>query len=199
MLIDDEVGRCRSAWDCRVDAPGAGRRADAAAGHEAADDDGDIASTLVDGVDRFLLRKTDESVAKRAGVLEARLLVARSVYARRSSRTASGWRRSSGSATRGCRSRRWNWSVRPTQLGPDRPGRRLRGLRRPLAGVRRRARRGPVARPDRAREPVADVVAIPDADQTPEQIAGLAEGVAPGVAVRAAARRERLPGGRARR
>ncbi len=28
-------------------------------------------------------------------------------------------------------------------------------------------------------EPIADVVAIPDADQTPEQIAGLAEGVAP--------------------
>ena len=47
------------------------------------------------------------------------------------------------------------------------------------------------------RQKVADVVAIPDADQTPEQIVGLAPGVAPRIAVRPATGRERLPGVRA--
>ena len=44
------------------------------------------------------------------------------------------------------------------------------------------------------RTPVAHVVALPDADQTPEQLAGLAPGVRRELAVRAAPGRERLPG-----
>ena len=48
------------------------------------------------------------------------------------------------------------------------------------------------------RKPVADVVAMPDADQTPEMLAGLVAGRAARVAVRPAAGRERLPRARAR-
>ena len=46
-------------------------------------------------------------------------------------------------------------------------------------------------------EAIADVVAMADCDVTPEQFAGLAEGVAPRVAGRPAAGRGRLPGRRA--
>ena len=50
-------------------ATGSSRRAPPLAGTERLDMPGDIASTLVDGCDRFLLRKIDESVAARVGPL----------------------------------------------------------------------------------------------------------------------------------
>ena len=97
----------------------------------------------------------------------------------RSSRTASGWLTSSASATRACRSTRPSLTGTTASPAARRQGVELRDLRDPLAGVRRRSRRGAACWCPIGREKVADVVAIPDADQTPEQIVGLAPGVPP--------------------
>jgi dienelactone hydrolase/type 1 glutamine amidotransferase/nicotinamidase-related amidase len=139
--------------------------------------EGDIASTLVDGVDRFLLRKIDESVERRAR----------------------HWRRDLAS------DEAYNASIEPNRrrlahiLG-------VRDPRIPFDGpelVGTTAQPALVGKGDgfdvyairwpafgdvhgeglllapTGRKPVADLVAIPDADQLPEQIAGLVEGVPP--------------------
>ncbi len=138
---------------------------------------GDIASQLVDGADRFLLREIEASVAKR----EAH------------------WKRdfSSGEA--------YDKSIAPNRarlsdiLGM-RDGRQkvdalqyvssttrdavvakagnydVFAVRWPAAGNMHGE--GLLLAP-RGRKPVAYIVAIPDADQTPEQLCGMAEGVAP--------------------
>ena len=104
---------------------------------------GDIARTLVDGVDRFLLGQIAESTAKRAG------------HGSRDAASAEAepeppGATSSACATRACR------STAPELVGTTaRPalvatGDELRSLRGPLAGVRRRPRRGAAARADRA-------------------------------------------------
>ena len=63
---------------------------------------GDIASELVAGVDRFLLKKIDESTAKPRATGSAISRRSRRTTPR-SSRTVSGWRTSSGYAIDGCR------------------------------------------------------------------------------------------------
>ncbi len=137
----------------------------------------DIASRLVAGVDRFLLREIDRSAERRAKF----------------------WKRDTSSAER------YNASIEPNRkrlahiLGvrdarvafdaPElvdttaRPALVGRGEGFEAFAVRWPAfgdvhGEGLLLVPT-GREKVADVVAIPDADQTPEQVAGLAEGVPP--------------------
>jgi dienelactone hydrolase len=121
---------------------------------------GDLASKMVDGIDRFLLRETAESVARRP-----------KAYFRRSLERILG---ASDSAV-----------VPPVLEVVSEPGRSpvvgrgdgfeafaIRWLA--LPGVHGD---GLLLVPTEGREPVADVVAIPDADQTPEMICGLVPGV----------------------
>ena len=138
---------------------------------------GDISSQLVEGADRFLLREIEASVAKR----EAH------------------WKRDFGSTDA------YNESIKPNRARlSDILG--MRDARKKFAGLEylsSTARDALVAEAEnydvfevrwpaagnmhgeglllkpRGRAPVAYVVAIPDADQTPEQLCGLAEGVGP--------------------
>jgi dienelactone hydrolase len=139
--------------------------------------DGDIAATMIDGIDRFLMKETERSVEGRERF----------------------WKRDFSSREA------YEKSIEPNRrrlahiLGvrDERPARVEMELvatteRGALVGksdafeayaVRWRAfgnvhGEGLLLKPV-GREPVADVVAIPDADQTPEMICGLAEGVAP--------------------
>jgi dienelactone hydrolase len=140
--------------------------------------DGDIASRLVEGVDQFLLRKLEASTAGRAA----------------------HWKRDTSSAAA------YNASVEPNRkrlahiagvrdprvpfeapelLGTTaQPALVGRGTGFEAFAVRWPAfgdvhGEGLLLVPSGGKKPVADVVAIPDASQTPEQIAGLTPGVAP--------------------
>ena len=139
---------------------------------------GDIASELVAGVDRFLLRQIDESTAKRPRY----------------------WKRDSASA------RAYEASVEPNRkrlahiLGVRDQRVSVPGIKRivdPSGGVneiigngqKREQRRSfcklaGFRRRDRRRAGAGDrretcVIVVPDADQTPEQLAGLVPGVPP--------------------
>ncbi len=146
------------------------------AGTKALDVEGDLASQMVDGIDRFLLREIDNSVAARA----------------------TAWHRDTSSPEK------YNESVAPNRerlkkiIGAVDKRLPIDGLEilattsRPalvggspafevfecrwpvLPGVHGE---GLLLSPTRA-TPIADVIAIPDADQTPEMIAGLATGAA---------------------
>ena len=138
---------------------------------------GDIASTLVDGVDRFLLRKTEESVAKRPAFWKRDALVAEVRRVGRAEPRAAR-SRSSGCATRGVpfdAPELVGTTARPALVGRG-EGYEVFAVRWPAFGDVHGE--GLLLVPT-GQAKVADVVAIPDADQTPEQIAGLAEGVAP--------------------
>jgi dienelactone hydrolase len=139
---------------------------------------GDIASRLVDGADRFLLRELEQSLARRPQF----------------------WKRDFASP------QAYEKSVEPNRqrlahiLGVRDPRVPFDGLE--LAGTTRQAAlvgkgtgyqvlavrwpavtnvhgEGLLLTPDGDRPVVADIIAIPDADQTPEMIAGLVAGVAP--------------------
>jgi dienelactone hydrolase len=139
--------------------------------------EGDIASNLVAGADRFLLRKLDESAAGRAQF----------------------WHRDFSSA----QAYEQSLSTNRQRLA------HILGVRDPRVGrvemelIATTTQRGPVARGQgyevfavrwpafgdvsgeglllspTGRAPIANIVAIPDADQTPEQLAGLTGGIAP--------------------
>jgi dienelactone hydrolase len=139
--------------------------------------EGDIASNLVAGVDRFLLRELDRSVARRAKF----------------------WHRDFSSAEAYNKSIETNRQRLAHILG-------VRDKRVPFAAPELLATTAQSALVGRSegfeiftvrwpafgnvygeglllspvgRAPIADVVAIPDAEQTPEQLAGLADGIAP--------------------
>ena len=131
--------------------------------------EGDLASQMVEGIDRFLLRETDESVARRDAAwkqpqdpAERRRRLARIIGAAderlQPSLTIVGRPDSGGVAWRSDTVvvYRVQWAV-------------LRGL----------VAEGLLLRPAGDMKPVADVIAIPDADHTPEMIAGLTLGVSP--------------------
>ncbi len=138
---------------------------------------GDLASNMVAGVDRFLLRKLDESSATRSRFWH---------------RDFSSWTAYEQSlATNrqrleyilGARDHR----VRHVELEliatPNRSALRGRGHGYQVFAVRWPAfgdvtGQGLLLTPTHG-TPIANVVAIPDADQTPEQLAGLAGGIAP--------------------
>ena len=149
---------------------------------------------MVDGIDRFLLREIDLSVERRAAY----------------------WHRDQSSVAA------YNASIEPNRnrlaqiLGVRDARRPFEGLtlvgttsRPPLVaqadGYKVFAVSWPVVGPIRGEglllvpngaEPMADVIAIPDADQTPEMICGLEAGVAEAIAVCPDAGGARLPGAR---
>ena len=53
-------------------------------------EEGDLAAKMVEGIDKYLMRELAASVEKRKRVLEAGLLLSRSVSRNRSSPTATG-------------------------------------------------------------------------------------------------------------
>ena len=143
---------------------------------------GDLASRLVDGVDQFLLKKLAASIAERADTGNAIFRRPRPTVGRLN-RIVSGWLTSWASATRGLPSMAWN-SSRPRRSPPRSDA--GRGTRSSPSAGRSSARSTAKAccwcRTERERNgngktPAARVIAIPDADQTPEAIGGLADGV----------------------
>jgi len=130
---------------------------------------GDVASQLVDGVDRFLLRKTEQSVAKRGAFWQGADAVKRN--------------RERLAAILGVTDPRVPFEA-PELVGTtDRPALIGRGEGYEVYAVRWPAfgdvhGEGLLLVPT-GRAKAADVVAVPDAGQTPEQLAGLAPGVQP--------------------
>ncbi len=139
--------------------------------------EGDIASNLVAGVDRFLLRKIDESTATRERFWH---------------RDFSSWDAYQQSTATNRQRLAHILGVRAPRVGkvelellgtPNRQALRGRGTGYEVFAVRWPAfgdvsGEGLLLTPVN-RTPVANVVAIPDADQTPEQLVGLTEGVPP--------------------
>jgi dienelactone hydrolase len=139
--------------------------------------EGDIASQLVTGVDTFLLEQLEKSIERRARL----------------------WKRDFSSAEKYTASIEPNRKRLATILGvrdarvafdapeliatPDQPALIGRGENYEIFAVRWPAfgdvtAEGVMIVPS-GRKPVANVVCIPDADQSPEQLCGLVEGVAP--------------------
>ena len=138
---------------------------------------GDIASELVAGVDRFLLRETARSVERRAAFWK-REFSSPEVYGR-SIQT----NRDRLAFILGTRDKRVSTPSmellatvdQPALVGRG-PGYEIHAVRWPAFGSVHGE--GLLLTPI-GRAPVADLVAIPDAGQTPEQICGLVEGVPP--------------------
>ena len=138
---------------------------------------GDIASNLVAGADRFLLRKLDESARERARFWR---------------RDFSSWEAYEQSLATNRQRLAHILGARDPRAGqvelellatPARPARCGRGKDYEVFAVRWPAfgdvtGEGLLLAPTPG-APIANVVAIPDADQTPEQLAGLTGGVAP--------------------
>jgi dienelactone hydrolase len=138
---------------------------------------GDIASNIVAGADRFLLRKLDEAAAGRAQFWHRDFS---SAQAYEQSLTTNRERLAHILGARDPRVAHVEMEIMATttQRGPV-----ARGQGYEVFAVRWPAfgdvyGEGLLLSPT-GRAPVANVVAIPDADQTPEQLAGLTEGIAP--------------------
>lgn len=138
--------------------------------------EGDLASHLVDGVDRFLLKKIDASVAARAK------------HWNRDTASPAAYEKSVEPQRRrlayilGVRDARPAPAAPQVIAEPQRPARIAQGANYEVFAVRWRAfgdvwGEGLLLAPKSGR-PTANVVALPDADQTPEQLCGLAPGVA---------------------
>ncbi|MFI5380266.1 MAG: dienelactone hydrolase family protein [Tepidisphaerales bacterium] len=146
-------------------------------GSDALQMQGDIASELVTGVDRFLMRELDRSV------------VARAVYWKRDFSSPEAYERSIAPNRERLRQIIGVRDARVSFAGPQvvaLAGRNpvlARGVGYEVYAVRWSVLDGVNAEglllQPVGRERIADVVAIPDADLTPEQIAGLADGVEP--------------------
>ncbi len=160
-------------------APAAARAADGPplAGTDPLTIPGDLASNLVAGVDRFLLRQIEESVAKRAAFWK-RDFASPEAYQR--SVETNRQRLAHITGARDARVSPPRLELIATPDGPALQGQsdafEIHAVRWPAFGDVHGE--GLLLTP-RGRVPVARVIAIPDAAQTPEQIAGLEEGVAP--------------------
>lgn len=138
--------------------------------------EGDIAAQLVEGVDRFLLRKIDEAAAQREQ------------FWKRDFASAEAYQKSIEPNRQrlahvlGVRDERVPFEELELVISTGRPFRvgmaryRILAVRWPAFGDV--TGEGLLLWPERG-DLTADVVAIPDADQTPEQLAGLVEGVPP--------------------
>ena len=139
--------------------------------------EGDITSQLVDGVDKFLLRELDRSVARRAAFWKPDFS---SADAFNKSIDANRQRLAHILGVR---------DARPAFDGPELVATTAQGAlvarggnfevfvaRWPAVGGI--TGEGLLLVPTGAK-PIADVVALPDADQTPEQLCGLVEGIPP--------------------
>ena len=123
--------------------------------------EGDLASQMVDGIDRFLLRETEESVARRPKAYFSRRLEQiigagdRPVVPPQLEVLSTAGQSAVVGRGDGFEAFAVRWTAMPGVHGE-----------------------GLLLLPSDGREPVADVVAIPDADQTPEMVSGLMPGVA---------------------
>jgi dienelactone hydrolase len=150
--------------------------------------EGDIASNLVAGVDRFLLRKIEESAVRRAQFWH-RDFASWQTYER--SLATNRQRLAHILGVHDPRVSKVELELIATPLtapaggsGPT-SAQGLRGRGQDFDAFAARwsafgdvAGEGLLLTPTH-RTPIANVVAIPDADQTPEQLAGLSEGIAP--------------------
>ncbi len=139
--------------------------------------EGDIASNLVAGVDRFLLRKLEESVAGRAQFWH------RDVASGPAYEQSLATNRQRLAHILGVGDERASKVELELIATRDRPALRGRGQDYEVLAVRWPAfgdvtGEGLLLTPLQ-RAPVANIVALPDADQTPEQLAGLTDGIAP--------------------
>src|SRR5580698_8615616 len=138
---------------------------------------GDIASNLVAGADRFLLRKLDESAAARPKFWHRDFS---SAQAYEQSLSTNRQRLAHILGVRDPRVARVEMELvaTTTQRGPLARGQgyEVFAVRWPAFGDV--SGEGLLLSPT-SRAPVANIVAIPDANQTPEQLAGLADGIAP--------------------
>jgi len=132
--------------------------------------EGDIASQLVDGVDRFLLRKLDESTAERDRRWSERP-------------DAIEARRDRLARMLGIRDPRVPFdapeliaTTRQSSLVGQGEGYEIHAVRWPAFGDVHGE--GLLIHPT-GREPIADIVAVPDCEQTPEEFVGLVKGVKP--------------------
>lgn len=139
---------------------------------------GDIASTLVDGVDRFLLRETEQSIGPRKAYWKCDF----SSGAKYAASIEPQRRRLAHLL--GVRDPRPAIAALEYVASTNTPALIGRTKTYEVFAVRWPAfgdvyGEGLLAVP-RGRTPVAHVVAVPDADQTPEMLLGLADGIAPG-------------------
>ena len=139
--------------------------------------EGDIASNLVAGADRFLLRKLEDSTAGRAQFWH-RDLSSPQAYER-----SLATNRQRLTRILGLRDPRVNQVEMELIETPARQGPLARGQGYEVFAVRWAAfgdvhGEGLLLSPV-GRAPLANIVALPDADQSPEQLAGLSDGVAP--------------------
>jgi dienelactone hydrolase len=138
---------------------------------------GDITSNLVAGADRFLLRKIDESVAGRAQFWH------RDFSSAQADEQSLATNRQRLAHILGVRDQRVSQVELELIAAPTQQPFFGRGQDYEVFAVRWLAfgdvnGEGLLLAPVN-RAPIANVVGIPDADQTPEQLAGLAEGIAP--------------------
>lgn len=138
---------------------------------------GDIAARIVDGADQFLLRKTRESVARRASYWK------RDFSSHEKYVASIAPNRARFASIIGVRDPRVPFDAPEFVATVDRPALIGKGQGFEVFAIRWPAfgdvhGEGLLLLPT-GRKPIADVVAIPDADQLPEQIVGLAPGVAP--------------------
>jgi dienelactone hydrolase len=139
--------------------------------------EGDIASNLVAGVDRFLLRKIDESAAGRAQFWH-RDFSSGQAYER-----SIATNRARLAYIIGARDPRASQVELEVTATPGQSSPRGRGQNYEVYAVRWPAfgdvtGEGLLLTPAHGL-PIANVIAIPDADQTPEQLAGLTGGISP--------------------
>jgi dienelactone hydrolase len=138
--------------------------------------EGDIAAQLVEGVDKFLLREIDKSVERRAK------------YWKRDFSSAEAYDKSIEPNRKrlahilGVRDARVPFDAPELIATPAQPALVGKGDGYEIFAVRWPAfgdvhGEGLLLAPTSDKKKVADVVAIPDADQTPEQIVGLVDGV----------------------
>jgi dienelactone hydrolase len=149
--------------------------------------EGDIASQLVAGVDKFLLRKIDESVAKRER------------HWKRDFSSAEAYNKSIEPNRKrlahilGVRDNRVPFDA-PQLIATTKQGALVgKGENYEIYAIRWPVLEDPdpnrsdvtvhgeglLCVPSNGKKPIADIIAIPDADQTPEQIVGIADGIAP--------------------
>ncbi|HEX5273024.1 MAG TPA: dienelactone hydrolase family protein [Gemmataceae bacterium] len=139
--------------------------------------EGDIAAQLVEGVDKFLLREIDKSVERRAKYWE------RDVSSAEAYDKSIEPNRKRLAHILGVRDARIPFDAPELVATPTQPALVGKGDGYEIFAVRWPAfgdvhGEGLLLVPSADRKKVADVVAIPDADQTPEQFVGLTEGVA---------------------
>jgi hypothetical protein len=138
--------------------------------------EGDLASQMIDGIDRFLLKQIERTAERREAFWKRDALTPGEAE---KEITANRARLAHILGIRDARPERVEMELiaatdRPALVGKS-PAFEAYAVRWPAFGDVHGE--GLLLKPA-GREPVADVIAIPDADQTPEQISGLAPGVA---------------------